>query len=454
MNKNKDLINDLTVGSVPRQLIAFSIPLFLSGLLQTVYSMVDMVIVGNVVGSSGLAAVSIGGDLLLLLTFIAVGFSNAGQIIISQYVGAGQRENIGRIIGTLFTLLMGCSVVLTVVCLVIYPKLLGWLNTPPEAWDSAADYVVTCTYGLVFIYGYNLVSAILRGMGDSKRPFLFIAIASVTNLILDLVFVAGMGMGAFGAALGTVIGQSISFLFALRVLYKSREYFYFDFKLKSFCIYPEVAGPLFSLGIPMVIQAAAINFSKLVVNSWINSYGVTATAVTGIGHKLELVLNVIGQAIYSAGGAMTAQNIGAGKFERVPKILYTAFVIVAVPGIALAGLTSFFPKEAFGLFTNEPLVLEMALEYVPVSVLLYLGCMLRTPAFSLINGSGNSRLNLAVALLDGIFARIGIAMFLGLGCGMGVYGFWYGNALSGFIPFVIGSIYFTTGKWKRKKGII
>lgn len=450
----REIINDLTVGSVPKKMLQFATPLFLSGLLQTVYNMVDMIVVGQVIGSAGLSAVSIGGDLLILLTFIAIGLSNAGQIIISQYVGANQRDKIGKMIGTLFTILLGCAAILTVVFMFLHPFLLKIINTPPEAWEMTKDYVVTCICGLVFIYGYNLVSAILRGMGDSKRPFIFIAIASIVNLILDIIFVGYLNMSAFGAALATVIGQALSFIFALIVLYQSRDQFYFDFKLKSFRIDSEVIKPLLSLGIPMIIQSAAINFSKLFVNSWINSYGVIVSAVSGVGHKLEMVINVISQATTSSGGAMTAQNIGAGKFDRVPKIMFTAFCIIIIPACFMTFMTVVYPDITYGIFTDDMEVLELARTYIPISVVLYFGSVARTPSFALINGSGNSKLNLAVALLDGIVMRIGLAAFLGLYMGMGPYGFWYGNALSGYMPLVIGGAYFLSGKWKKKKGII
>lgn len=147
------------------------------------------------------------------------------------------------------------------------------------------DYVVTCMIGLVFIYGYNLVSAILRGMGDSRHPFLFIAIASVLNAILDVVFVVSWDMEVFGAALATVIGQAVSFLCALMILYRRRAEFLFDFRPKSFRITRDTLLPLISLGIPMSIQSAAVSISRVYVNSWVNSYGVIASAVSGMGHK-------------------------------------------------------------------------------------------------------------------------------------------------------------------------
>ena len=324
-----------------------------------------------------------------------------------------------------------------------------WLNTPTEIWEYTRQYSVTCVYGTVFIYGYNLVSAILRGMGDSKHPFLFIAIASVINVVLDILFVGPMKMGPLGAALATVIGQSVSFLFALRLLYRNRQQIHFDFHPSHFRIYRSVIRPLLSLGIPMVIQSAAITFSMLLVNSYVNAYGTVAVAVTGVARKLESMIGVVSQAISSAGGAMVSQALGAGKTHRVPRVVYSALWIVAIPAAVFALVTAFRPEWLFGLFSDDAEVLTMAISYIPVAMVQYLGATLRPASFALINGSGNSRLNLLVALLDGIVCRIGLSLLLGVALGWGIMGFWYGNALSGLVPFLIGSSYLISGKWKN-----
>ena len=452
MEKKNAIIRDLTTGSVPRTLLTFSLPLFLSGLLQMVYNMVDMIVVGNFVGTEGLSAVSIGGEVLMLITFVAMGFSNAGQILISRYVGAQRTDLVGEMVGTLFTLLEGLAVIIMVIFLFTYQDIIRWLNTPDAILEYTRQYCITCVWGVVFIYGYNLVSAILRGMGDSKHPFMFIAIASVINVILDILFVGPMRMGPRGAALATVIGQAISFLFALRLLYKNREHIHFDFHPKHFRIYHSVIRHLLSLGIPMVIQSAAITFSMLFVNSYINVYGPVAIAVTGVARKLENMIGVVSQAISSAGGAMVSQALGAGKTERVPKVVGHAMWIVAIPAAVFALITAFRPEWLFGLFSQDPAVLETAITYIPIAMIQYLGCVLRPPNFALINGSGNSKLNLAVALLDGIFTRIGLSFLLGVVLAWGIQGFWYGNALSGLVPFLIGTVYLISGTWKKTGG--
>ncbi|MBR4442843.1 MAG: MATE family efflux transporter [Clostridia bacterium] len=450
MAKDQKIIRDLTTGSVPKTLLKFALPLFMSGLLQMVYNMVDMMIVGRFVGTEGLSAVAIGGEVLQLITFVAMGFSNAGQILISRYVGENRKDKVGEMVGTLFTLLMSLAVIIMVIFLFSYRGIINWLNTPEDIWEYTRQYSVTCVYGIVFIYGYNLVSAILRGMGDSKHPFMFIAIASIVNLVLDILFVGPLKMGPRGAALATVIGQAVSFLFALRLLYHNREQIYFDFKPSHFRIHASVAKPLLSLGIPMVIQSAAVTFSMLFVNSYVNTYGTVAVAVTGVARKLEGMIGVVSQAISSSGGAMISQALGARKTERVPKIVGHALWIVAIPASIFALVTALHPEWLFGLFSDDVAVLAMAVTYIPVAMVQYLGATLRPANFALINGSGNSRLNLMVALLDGIAARIGLALLLGSVLGMGILGFWYGNALAGLVPFLIGGTYLVSGAWKKR----
>jgi putative MATE family efflux protein len=450
-SKSSDtLIRDLTQGSVTRLLLIFAFPLLCSNLLQTFYNMVDMIVIGQFVGREGLSAVSIGGDVLHFLTFLVMGFSNAGQVILSQYIGAGNRDRIRGTIGTMFTVTLISAVVLTIVCYFGLDAFLHAMNTPEECFDYARQYGMTCVLGLVFIYGYNLVSAILRGMGDSKHPFIFIAVATVVNLVLDLVFVAGLGMGPFGAALATVIGQGVSFLWALYYLYRHKEAFGFDFKPASFKPDPEVLPKLIKLGLPMILQSAAINFSMLFVNSYINSYGVVASAVTGVGNKLGSITSVVTNALSTAGSSMVGQNLGAGKYHRVPKIIGVSMVIDLAFAALLSFLTICFPRTIFGLFNSDPQVLDMAMTYIPVAVLLYVGFAMRSPFFALINGSGNAKLNLIVGLLDGVICRVGLAMLMGLALDMGIMGFWLGNAFAGYMPFLIGGAYFLTGKWKRR----
>lgn len=448
------IVRDLTSGNVARTMIFFAAPLLLSSLLQTTYNLVDMIIIGHFVGKEGLAAAAIGGDVLLFASFVAMGFANAGQVIIAQLIGARRHDEVNRLIGTMFTFLFSCAILISAAGLVFQTALLEWLNTPAEALDFTCAYTDVCLTGLVFIYGYNVVSAILRGMGDSRHPFYFIALATMLNVGLDLLFVVVFRLAIFGVALATVISQGVSFCWAITFLYRRRREFGFDFKWRSFVIDREVLLPFLKLGIPMMIQVASIDFSKLFVNSWINSYGVLATAMTGIGNKVSSVVNVFNVALSTAGSAMIGQCIGAEKYDRVPRVLRVSFAINITISLLMGIVTVLFPRAVFGIFTDDDAVLKLALTYIPVVLLLFGGSALRPPMNSLINGSGNFKLNLAVALLDGVFMRIGLSVLLGLGLALGVYGFWYGSALASFTPFAIGGAYYLSGRWRTRKYLL
>ena len=448
---SKSEIKDFTEGNITKQLLLFAAPLFLSNLLQVVYNMVDMAVVGATVGKEGISAVSVGGDIIALLTFVGMGFGGAGQVLIAKYVGLGQREKIGRFVGTMSGFLTVAVAVLTLVGIVFREPLLLLMNTPSEAYSGALSYSVICTLGLIFIYGYNIVSAVLRGMGDSKHPFVFIAIAAAINVILDIVFVVWLGMGAAGAALATVISQAGSFVISVIYLILHRERFSLDVSFSCFIHWDrEMLADLVRLGTPMAIKTASIQFSKLFVNSFINSYGIAVSAFAGIANKIASVANLISMAMNNAGSTMVGQNIAARKYSRVNKILLNLALITLTVSAVLSAVMLLAPDAVYSLFTTDPDVLKIGREFVPISLILFLAAALRAVMNALMNGSGNYKINFATAIFDGIVMRIGLALLFGIALGMEHIGFWLGDALAGFTPFVIGAVFYLSGKWRAK----
>ena len=267
MSATKRIAKDLTQGSIPRQLLLFTLPFMASNALQVLYSTIDMIVVGHYVGTPGLSAVSQSSQILNFATMICFGFSNAGQVLIAQALGAGKKKEMNRIIGTMFSLLVILALVLSVVILGLRHWIMDVMNMPIESKDFAMDYLIICGAGLVFTAGYNMVSAVLRGMGDSKRPFLFIGIASGVNLVLDLLFTGLFQWKVAGAAWATIIGQAVSFLFSIFYLMRRKEDFGFDFKKESFRIDGHYTKMIAALGAPMAIQSGCINVSMLFVNS-------------------------------------------------------------------------------------------------------------------------------------------------------------------------------------------
>lgn len=449
--ENKSMVKDLTNGSVPKLLFAFAAPLFVSNALQAIYNIVDMIVVGQVIGGSGMSAVSTGGNILHLLTFVAMGFSSAGQVIIAREVGEKDNEAVRKTIGTLFTMLFAIAIVISIGCFIFKDTLLHLVNTPTEAYKYTMDYTIICIVGLIFIYGYNVVSAIMRGMGDSKRPFMFVAIAAIINIVLDLLFVVVLKMEVAGAAWATVIGQSFSFIFALMYLYKHKEEFGFDFKPKSFIPHKTAMAKLAALGIPMALQSAAISISQTVVAAWVNSFGIIYSAIAGIISKLNMMMGIMSNSITTAAASMIGQNLGAKKYHRVPKILGWGFLGSFVLAIIGSIIIKLDPDLIFGFFTSDEVVLAEATIIILPVILNFFGASSRCFGFGIINGSGNSKLNLCVAILDGMVGRIGFAYLLGWYFNMGPKGFWLGDALAGFMPFVIGGTYYLTGAWKKEK---
>lgn len=447
---SKTYITDFTRGSVTKHLLVFSAPLFLSNLLQVVYNLVDMVIVGHVAGEVGLSAVAIGGDVTNFLTFVSMGFSSAGQVLIAQHIGAGHRSRVGKFICTMASFLLALSLCISGVCLLLREQILHLMHTPSESFSQTMDYATVCMFGLVFIYGYNIVGAVLRGMGDSKHPFIFISMAAFLNVVLDVLFVMVWDFGAKGAALATVISQAVSFLSGVMFLLKNSRKFELQLQAADFLHWDRaMLSSLIKLGVPMAIKSASIQFSRLFVSSWINSYGVTVSAVAGISSKFSSICKLVSEALNTAGSSMVGQNIGAGKYERVPHIMRTAFLLMFLISTIIAVVLITFPLEIFGIFTDNAAVLQVCMEYLPIAVVFFYASAFRTPMNALINGSGNYRINFVTAILDGMILRIGLSLLFGLFLGLDYVGFWLGDALAGFTPFFIGIVYYFTGKWKK-----
>lgn len=444
-------INDLTEGSVVKKLFYFATPFMLSNLLQTLYNLVDMAVVGHYMGSAGLSAVSIGGRLVELLTFLCVGFCTGGQILLSQQVGAKKYKEMQKTIGTLFTVTMVLALVLGGLSVIFHKQLLGLLNTPEAAFDEAAKYMVICNCGCIFIFGYNALCSILRGMGDSKRPLLFVAIASVINLVLDVILVAGFGMGAAGAAIATVLSQAVSFIWALVYLIRKKESFGFTFSRESLRVDGKTLKILTKLGLPLSFQMAAISISVLFVNSFINSYGEAASAVYGAGMKLQNIPSIITHGLSTANSSMVGQNMAAGRPERVKKAVRTCFVINAsVYAVFITGCL-LFPRALFTMFTTDAAVLELAPMYLRITCIAFVASVFNSSFMSVVNGIGFTSLSMVIGLLDSVVARTSLSVLFGVLLDMGLPGFFLGSSLAVWMTALPTFFYYLSGKWKTYK---
>lgn len=450
-------MTDFTQGSIVKALLLYAVPLFCANVLQVVYNMVDMIVVGKSLGEVGLSAVSVGGDIINMMTFLVMGFCSAGEVIIAQLVGADQKNKIGRMVGTMVTTVLIGAFFMMTIGIIFQGTFLRWMNVPDAAFEEAKSYAVTCMFGLPFVFTYNSLSSTLRGIGDSKHPFMFIAISSIINIILDITFVLGFSMGAFGAALATALSQFCSCVMSSVFIYKKRAQLGFELTRKDFGIHKDTFIPLFKLGVPFALRSASINITKLFVNSWINSYGLTVSAVSAVGHKINTICNTLTHSVTTAAGAMIGQNIGAEKHKRVLKIVGISCILTFSLATICSGIMLAFPRGIFNIFCDpESLdaMLPIAMEFVPVAIVLFYASAARGSLNALISGSGNSKINLFVAILDGIVLRIGLSLLFGFALHGEYVGIWYGDAVAGFGPAIVGIIFLISGKWKRKSTLI
>ena len=450
----KTMINDMTRGPLAKQILFYSAPLVMANILQTLYNLVDLAIVGQVVGSEGVSAVSIAGQITFLLYALGIGLGSGSQILISQQVGAGDKDGVRRTTGTSLTATVILAVVVLTLGLVFKNAMLRLLNTPAEAWQDAVDYMFWCCLGIPFTYGYGSLCAVLRGMGDSKRPMYIIAIAAVTNVILDLILVAGLGMRAKGAAIATAAAQFVSFLFALVYLYKNKESFGFDFKRESFRIDKRLLRVIVNLSIPLAFMQISITISMMFVNAWVNAYGVVASAVGGIGSKLYSVASIITNSMQTAQATFTGQNIAAGCHDRVKRSMLFTTLFCMLYWVLLSAVCLLFPEGVFRIFTADAAVLAMAPDYMVVLVVMFLSFALMAPPLGFITGIGNAKLNFIIAVADGVVARIGLGLLLAVTCGIGLFGYWWGSSLAGFVSVIAGWIYYFSGRWKNRRILV
>lgn len=449
--KQKTLSKDFTTGNIPRQLLWFTLPFMASNALQVLYSTIDMIIVGKYVGTPGLSAVSQSSQILNFVTMVCLGFANGGQVLIAQALGVNKRKELNEIIGTLFSLIVCISVIFSMIILVTRGWIMNAMNIPSESYDMALDYLTICGAGLIFTAGYNMVSAVLRGMGDSTRPFWFVAIASVVNLVLDIIFTGMLGWGVAGAAWATIIGQAVSFLFSVYYLYKNKEGFGFDFRVDSFKIQKKYMGMMISLGTPMAIQGGCINLSMLYVNSMVNNIGLVASATFGVGVRIDDISNKISMGIRYAAMPMVAQNIAAGKQKRAQQVVWYTWLIAGVWTVGFVLIYLLFGRELFMLFSDDPAVHEMSATFIKAIIWIFPALALMRGTNAFIQGIGNAKLSMVLSILDGVALRIGLSWLFGIVLDWGFYGFVLGYGLAPYGCTIPGLIYFFSGVWKKRE---
>ena len=360
---------NLTTGSVFKNLIFFSLPYLLSYFLQTLYGMADLFIVGQFNATDSITGVSIGSQIMHMVTVMIVGLAMGATVTIGRSIGANERKAASRYIGNTVTLFMIGSVALAALLLIFVRPIVSVMSTPAQAVESTVDYLTICFIGIPFITAYNIISSIFRGLGDSKSPMYFIAIACVCNIGLDYLFIGALKMGPAGAALGTTLSQTISVIISLIVIRKTNTGIKLtkeDFKLKK-----DTIGNVLRIGIPVSLQGGFIQMS-LIITIIANRRGLNDAAAVGIVEKIISFLFLIPSSMLSSISALGAQNIGAGKPHRAKLTLRYAIILILCSGVVVIGIVQLIAPQLVAMFDDSPEVVRLGTQYLRSYVVDYL----------------------------------------------------------------------------------
>ena len=342
---------NLTTGSIFKNVVYFSLPYLLSYFLQTLYGMADLFIIGQYEGVASTTAVSIGSQVMHMITVIIVGLAMGSTVSIGQAVGGGNDKRTASCIGNTITLFMGLSIILTAALLLLRRPIAIATSTPAQALEGTIDYLTICFMGIPFITAYNIISSIFRGLGDSKSPMYFIAIACAANIGLDYAFMGALHLGPAGAALGTTLSQAVSVVVSIIVVRRARAGIWLkkeDFKPKR-----DVMGSLLRIGIPIAVQDGLIQVAFIVITIIANRRGLKDAAAVGIVEKIMSFIFLVPSSMLSTVSALGAQNIGAGKPERAKTTMRYGILITTCFGLAVVALMQFYANSFVALFTDS-----------------------------------------------------------------------------------------------------
>ncbi len=443
----KTFEKDLSQGSVVRQLLAFALPFIISNLIQSLYGVVDMIIVGRYSGAESMAGVNVGGQITLLVTNLVIGLCAGGTTLIAQYMGSGKRKELKETIATLLTTLVVLAVVLTAFMAFAKGTLLGLVKTPPEALSEADDYLLITALGTIFIFGYNALSAIMRGMGDSKNPLIFVGIACVINIVLDYILVAKYNMAARGAAIATVVSQAASMI--LCIVYLKRNRFVFDFNLRSFGFHTARLRMLLKVGIPTSVQNVIVGMSFLFLTSLVNGMGLSEAAALGAVAKFNSFAILPAIAMSASIAAMSGQNLGAGKPERAVETMRFGTILGFSMSFVIFLVAQFFPEAVLRAFADDASMIEAGKAYMRSFNFDYLLASLMFGLNGLFIGSGHTTFTLFNSVLSSVLIRVPVAYLCGIVLDMGMFGVGMAGPFSSFVSLILCLVFYRTGKWKK-----
>ena len=437
---------NLTEGSVFKNIIFFSIPFLISSFLQTLYGLADLFIIGKFCQVEATTAVSIGSQVMHMLTVMIVGLAMGSTVLIGRAVGSKDKRLRNKAIGNTATIFLLVSVLLMGMLLLFSKNIVAVMSTPKEAVSGTRQYLLVCFAGIPLITAYNILSSVFRGMGDSRSPMYFILVACVCNIGLDYLFIGGLGLGPVGAALGTTLAQTISVIVAFAAI--KRKKMIDGIKRSDFKPDGQIVIMLFKVGIPVSAQDGFIQISFILITIFANRRGISDAAAVGIVEKLIGILFLIPSSLLASVSALCAQNIGAGKMDRAKKTLWDAAGIAAGCGMVFAIAFQFLAPAAVGAFTKDGSVVVLGAQYMRSYVW---DCVLAGMHFTFSGyfcACNHSELSFIHNIISIVTARIPIAYYASIHYKTTLFPMGMGAPIGSFISVVVCVIAYA---WLEKR---
>lgn len=445
-------MRDFTTGNILQHILAFSWPMFVGNLLQALYNTVDSFWVGRFIGPEALGAVSISFPIMMALVALIMGLTMATTTMVSQYRGAGDEDNVRATVANSLLLIICLGILSSIAGIFLRVNILNLMQTPPEILNLASQYLGIFFAGLVPMFLYNVLSSILRGLGDSQTPLRFLTYAAVLNMILDPIFIIGWGpipaMGIRGVAWATVIAQAMSAVLAIRYILRHTNLI--NPNLREWRLQWDLVKSLFTIGVPAALQSSIVSFSQIIVASLVNTFGTTVVAAFGAAGRLDQFAFLPAMSIGLAVSALVGQNLGAGKHERVKEIVqWSTILAVLLTGI-ITVIALVQPTILIRIFTNEADVLHEGAKYLRIVGLNYIPLALMFIITGVLRGAGDTFASMLISFTTLWIVRLPIAWVLSNRLGLGISGVWWSIVISTTLGVLLNYLYYRTGNWRRK----
>lgn len=439
-------MKDLTTGKVGKQIFYFALPMMLGNVFQQLYNVVDTIVVGKALGKDALAAVGASFPLIFILISFVVGIAMGSTVVISQYYGAKQMDKVKRAIDTLNIFMFFAAIFLTFFGRWVSGYIFKMIDLPEGATVQAVNYFNMYAFGFIFFFGFQGTSAILRGLGDSKTPFYFLIVSTLTNIGLDLLFVYGFGWGIKSVAAATVIAQGVAF-FAIEY-YLNRYHHFLDFNPAKMKFDMEMFRKSLKIGLPAGFQQTFVSLGFLALYKIVNGFGTATIAAYAIAMRIDAFAALPAMNFSAALSTFTGQNIGAGNINRVAKGLKATLLMISSIAITVTTLALLFAHPLLRAFTTDPDVIRVGTEYIYIVSPFYLVFSFMFVTMGVLRGAGDTMFAMITSIISLWIIRIPISYWLsGI---IGTRGIWWGIPIAWCIGLIISTLYYFSGRWKNK----